>query len=65
MRRLPRSREEKIAEQIANTATDLTLDLEEVGTRLARQNTNLVYRRLMIIFEAMRFEREERHGDNI
>ena len=49
--RLPKSKEESVAEKIADLVTDLRLDLEQVGLSIARDNPNVVYRRLQEIAE--------------
>jgi len=56
--RLPKSKEESVAEKIADLVTDLRLDLEQVGTYVARQD-NVVYRRVQIISDSAKFERED------
>jgi hypothetical protein len=57
-RRLPKSKEESVAEKIAELVTDLRLDLEQVGIYVARQD-NVVYRRVQIVSDSAKFEREE------
>ena len=56
--RLPKSKEESTAEKIAELVTDLRLDLEQVGIYVARQD-NVVYRRVQIVSDSAKFEREE------
>jgi hypothetical protein len=56
--RLPKSKEEATAEKIAELVTDLRLDLEQVGIYVARQD-NVVYRRVQIVSESAKFERED------
>jgi hypothetical protein len=56
--RLPKSKEESVAEKIADLVTDLRLDLEQVGIYVARQE-NTTYRRVQIIAESAKYEREE------
>jgi hypothetical protein len=56
--KLPKSKEETTAEKIAELVTDLRLDLEQVGIYVARQD-NVVYRRVQIVSESAKFEREE------
>jgi hypothetical protein len=63
-RRLPKSREEKIAEQLTKLISDLTLDLENLGRRLAMYLPNVIYSRMMIVFEAMKYERENKNDRN-
>jgi hypothetical protein len=57
-KRLPKSKEESVAEKIAELVTDLRLDLEQVGIYVARQD-NTVYRRVQIVSESAKYEREE------
>jgi hypothetical protein len=56
--RLPKSEEEKVADKIAELVTDLRLDLEQVGIYVARQD-NVVYRRVQIVSESAKYEKEE------
>ncbi len=56
--RLPKSKEEATAEKIAELVTDLRLDLEQVGIYVARQD-NVVYRRVQVVAESAKYEREE------
>jgi hypothetical protein len=56
--RLPKSKEEGVADKIAELVTDLRLDLEQVGIYVARQD-NVVYRRVQIVSDSAKFEREE------
>lgn len=55
------SREEKVAVKIGDLLDSLTLDLDQVGLFLARDN-NITYNRLMIIAEAAEFEKEIEYG---
>lgn len=57
--KLPKSKEESVAEKIAELVTDLRLDLEQVGIYVGRQD-NVVYRRVQIVSESAKFEREEK-----
>ena len=43
--------EQKVATKIANLVSDVTIDLEMVGLSIARDNPNVVYRRLQEIAE--------------
>lgn len=52
-----KSREEKVAEQIAERLDSASLDLDEVGRNLAR-GMNLSYNRLILVVEAMELEKE-------
>ena len=56
--RLPQSKEEKVAEQIAKLISDLRLDLEQVGIYVARQ-PQTVYRRVQIVSESAKYEKDE------
>jgi hypothetical protein len=58
MRKL-KSREEKVAEKIAQLLDSLTLDLDQVGKYIARFLPTTIYNRLMIIAEAAEWEKEE------
>jgi hypothetical protein len=57
-KRLPKSKEEVVAEKIAEVVSDLRLDLEQVGIYVARQ-PNTVYRRIQIVSESAKYEKEE------
>jgi hypothetical protein len=59
MRRLVKSQEEKIAEQIANVICDTRIDLDQVGIYLARLRPNTPYNRIMIIAESAEWEKEK------
>lgn len=52
-----KSKEEKVAEQIADRLDSASLDLDEVGRNLAR-GMNLSYNRLILVVEAMELEKE-------
>ena len=56
-RRLARSEAEKVAEKISRLINDLTLDLDQVGIYVARDNL-ITYNRLIEIAEAAEYERE-------
>lgn len=56
--RLPKSKEEAVADKIADLVTDLRLDLEQVGIYVARQ-PNTVYRRVQIVAESAEYEKEQ------
>lgn len=64
MRKL-KSREEKVAEKIAQLLDSLTLDLDQVGKYIARFLPTTIYNRLMIIAEAAEWEKEERDEPKI
>lgn len=55
------SREEKVAVKIGDLIDSLTLDLDQIGMFLARDN-KITYNRLMVIAEAAEFEREIADG---
>lgn len=59
MRKLPRqTKEEKLAETIANLIADHRTDLDEVGVHLARMVPKTTYNRLLIITESAEHEME-------
>lgn len=51
MRRKIITPEQKVATKIASLVSDVTIDLEQVGISIARDNPNVVYRRLQEIAE--------------
>lgn len=53
--------EEKFAEIVSNRISDLRFDLEFAGKYLAYSLPNLSYRRLLIVLEAMKHEREDKN----
>ena len=60
-RRLPTSEAERVADKIAKLINDLTLDLDQVGFYVARNNL-VTYNRLIEIAEAAEYEREIING---
>ena len=59
MRRLPRTtKEEKVAETIANLIADHRTDLDQIGIHLARMVPKTTYNRLLIITESAEHEME-------
>lgn len=60
MRRI-RTEEEKVAKQLAQLISNVSLDLDEVGKHLATSNPNIYYRRLQIIAESAEEEKESSH----
>jgi hypothetical protein len=56
---MKKSDEERVAENVAKMMNDLTLDLDQVGVYLGRIRPATSYRRLEIIMEAAREERED------
>ncbi len=65
MRRQTRTKEEKFAEILSNWIADLRFDLEFAGRYLAMTLSNVSYRRLLIVLEAMKEERERKNDSNI
>jgi len=65
LRKQARTKEEKFAEIVSNWILDLRFDLEFAGRYLAWSLPNVAYRRLLIILEAMRTERENKNDSNI
>jgi hypothetical protein len=63
MRRQTRTKEEKFADIISNWIADLRFDLEFAGRYLAMTLSNVAYRRLLIVLEAMKHEREENKNE--
>jgi hypothetical protein len=55
------SKEEKVAVKIGDLIDSLTLDLDQIGIFLARDN-NITYNRLIAIAEAAEFEKEIQGG---
>lgn len=53
-----KSPNEKVAEKIANLVNDLTLDLDQVGTYIAKEPM-VTYRRVIEIADSAKYEREE------
>ena len=58
MKRISKSDEEKVAEKIANTVKDSTINLDEVGRYLGRMIPSYLLKRIAIIVEAGELERE-------
>ena len=63
MNRNKQTKETKFAEIVSNHITDLRFDLEFAGRYLGMTLSNLTYRRLVIILEAMKAEREEKSNE--
>jgi hypothetical protein len=57
-RRLPPSKEEKIAVKLSDIVNDYTLDIEEVGKNFARVAPLVSYNRVIEITEVAQLERE-------
>jgi len=64
MNRNKQTKETKFADIVSNHISDLRFDLEFAGRYLAMTLSNLAYRRLLIILEAMKEERESNHDRN-
>jgi hypothetical protein len=63
MRKQQSTKETKFAEIVSNYISDLRFDLEFTGRYLGMTLSNLAYRRLVIILEAMKHEREENKNE--
>lgn len=63
MNRNKATKETKFADIVSNYISDLRFDLEFAGRYLGMTLSNLAYRRLVIILEAMKAEREEKSND--
>lgn len=63
MRKQQQTKETKFAEIVSNLISDLRFDLEFAGRYLAITLSNVAYRRLVIILEAMKHEREENKNE--
>ena len=57
-RRLPASREEKVAVKLSDIVNDYTLDIEEVGRSFARVAPLVSYNRVIDIAETAQLEKE-------
>jgi hypothetical protein len=57
-RRLPPSKEEKIAVKLSDIVNEYTLDIEEVGRNFARVAPLVSYNRVIDIAEVAQLERE-------
>jgi hypothetical protein len=57
-RRLPASREEKVAIKLSDIVNDYTLDIEEVGRTFARVAPLVSYNRVIDIAEVAQLEKE-------
>lgn len=63
MNRNKETKETRFAEIVSNHIADLRFDLEFAGRYLGMTLSNLTYKRLVIILEAMKHEREEKSND--
>jgi hypothetical protein len=61
MNRNKPTKETKFADIVSNHISDLRFDLEFTGRYLGMTLSNLAYRRLVIILEAMKHERESKN----
>lgn len=50
------TKEEKVAQKIANLMTDFTLDIEKVGYHLARSTPHLLFCRALETLEAAKYQ---------
>jgi hypothetical protein len=57
-RRLPASKEEKVAVKLSDIVNDYNLDIEEVGRNFARVAPTISYNRVKDIVEVAELERE-------
>ena len=57
VRRLPMSKEEKVAIKIGNLISDFSLDIEAVGKYLALSNNLVAYRRVIEVLEATEYNK--------
>jgi hypothetical protein len=57
-RKLPPSKEEKVAVKLSDIVNDYTLDIEEVGRTFARVAPIVSYNRIVDIVETAELERE-------
>jgi hypothetical protein len=57
-RRLPASKEEKVAVKLSDIVNDYTLDIEEVGKSFARVAPVVSFNRVVEIVEVAELERE-------
>ena len=63
--RKAKSDNQKVAEKMTTLVNDVNLDLDQVGTYIARTSSSVTYRRLMEVADAARFEKEEKdNGTN-
>ena len=57
--KLPKSKEEKVAERIVTLLSDLSLDIEAIGFQLAKSSPYIIYCRAREILEAMEYNKNE------
>ena len=58
IRKLPMSKEERVAMKIGTILSDFSLDLEAVGKHLALSNPYTVYARALEVLEAAEYNKE-------
>lgn len=56
--KLPKSKEEKVAEQFTKLLSDYSLDLEAIGMYLATASPYLIYSRAIEVLEACQHNKE-------
>lgn len=59
--RKQRTPEEKVAKTLAQSISDVSLDLDEVGIHLANNLPNVSFRRLEEVIESAKQEKESKH----
>ncbi len=57
------TKEGKVAEKIANSLNDITLNLELVGTHLADLTSSVQYNRFYEVFESARQQKEYKYSE--
>ena len=60
---MSKSNEEKFATLVSNLVSDLRFDLDIAGKYLAWYLPNVTYRRILMIMEAMKHEREGKSNE--
>jgi hypothetical protein len=58
VRRLPMSKEEKVALKIGTLLSDFSLDLEAVGKYITLSNPHTIFARTMEVLEAAEYNKE-------
>jgi hypothetical protein len=56
--KLPKSKEERVAEQMTRLLSDYSLDLEAIGMYLATASPYLIYSRAIEVLEACHYNKE-------
>jgi hypothetical protein len=62
-RRLPASKEEKVAVKLSDIVNDYTLDIDEVGVSFARVAPTVSYNRIKNIVEVAELEKEGKYDE--